>query len=116
MTCGVQRKVAESEKEIDTVPDIVQQSGVESCFVSLLVDDGREQQPIRGHLETDRVLVVFLREQPASIARSEAETAVPVYGHERAQFEKRRSIEVRFSRAFVVVFVSGILRRFVGDY
>ena len=116
MACRVQRKIAESEKEIDIVPGVVQQSGVESCFVSLLVDDGREQQSIRCHFEADRVLVVSLGEKPASIARSETETAVPVDGHERAQFEERRPIEVRFSRAFVVVLVSGVLRRFVGDY
>lgn len=98
------------------MPGVVQQPGVQSRFVSLLLDNRREQKSIRGHFQTDRVLVVLLGEEPAALASSKAQAAVPVHRYERAQFQECRSIEISFSGPFIVILVSDILGRFVGHY
>lgn len=116
MARSVQREISESKEQIDVVPGVVQQPGVQSRFVSLLLDYRREQKSIRRHFEADRVLVVLLREESAALACSKAQAAVPVHRYERAQFQECRSIEISLSGAFIVILVSDILGRFVGHY
>lgn len=38
VSCGIQSEIAESEEKIDVVPDIVEQSGVQSGPIPLLID------------------------------------------------------------------------------
>lgn len=112
MSRGVQGEIAEPEEQVDVVPGVVQQSRAQFRPVPLLIDDSYEEQPVGRHLETDRgVVIVLLQEQSAGVARAEAETVVPVHGHEGVQLQERRSVEVGLAVMLLVILTLDVLRR-----
>lgn len=98
------------------MPGIVQQPGVESCFVTLLFNDSHKKESIRSHFETNRVVVVLLHEKSTALAGSKTQPTVPMHRHEGAELQERGAIEVGLPGVFFVAFVSDILRRFIRNH
>jgi hypothetical protein len=82
MPGGIQSKIAEPEEQIDAVPGIIQQPGVQPGPISLLINYSHEEQALGCHLEADRIIIVFLLKQAARVACTKTETAMTVHRHE----------------------------------